>query len=180
MNALVMNCSPVRTGATAEIAGIIAECLGKRFRVKAVCIDDFDFGFCKGCRSCHSTAKCVQDDGVGQVIADFDWADAIVLVSPSYWADVPGQFKSFIDRCTPWCNTHEPHAALKPGKRGYAVALRTGPSQKECLGIIGTIEHFFGHMEIEPRGRLALCSVECRKDAKNRSEEIRAFAEGIE
>jgi multimeric flavodoxin WrbA len=55
MNALVINCSPVRDGATADI---------------------------------------------------------VVSVSPSYWADIPGQFKVFIDRCTPWCNTHEPHAKL--------------------------------------------------------------------
>lgn len=52
---LVMNCSLVRNGATAEIVNIV------------------------------------------------------ISVSPSYWADIPGQFKVFIDRCTPWCNTHEPH-----------------------------------------------------------------------
>ena len=44
MNALVINCSPVRNGATADI---------------------------------------------------------VVSVSPSYWADMPGQFKVFIDWCTP-------------------------------------------------------------------------------
>ena len=38
------------------------------------------------------------------------------IITPSYWADIPGQFKAFIDRCTPWCNTHEPHATIKPGK----------------------------------------------------------------
>ena len=29
MNALVMNCSPVRSGATAEIVHIVSECLKK-------------------------------------------------------------------------------------------------------------------------------------------------------
>ena len=47
----------------------------------------------------------------------------IVSVAPSYWADVPGQFKAFIDRCTPWSNTHEPHASLGGGKRGGAMEL---------------------------------------------------------
>ena len=55
MKVLVMNCSPVRNGATAEIVNIV------------------------------------------------------ISVSPSYRADIPGQFKGFIDRCTPWCNTHEPN-----------------------------------------------------------------------
>ena len=74
MKVLIMNCSPVRNGATAEIANIV------------------------------------------------------ISVSPSYWADVPGQFKSFIDRCTPWCNTHEPHAKISSGrfhlKMGFAEVNR--------------------------------------------------------
>ena len=37
-------------------------------------------------------------------------------------------FNSFIDRVTPWCNTHEPHAAIKQGKRGYAIARIQGTS----------------------------------------------------
>ena len=37
-------------------------------------------------------------------------------MSPLYWADIPGQFKAFIDRCTPWCNTHEPHAKISSGR----------------------------------------------------------------
>jgi len=52
---------------------------------------------------------------------------------------VPGQFKAFIDRCTPWCNTHEPHATIGAGKKGYAVTLRTGPSMRECLRLVESI-----------------------------------------
>ena len=64
MNTLIVNCSPVRNGATAEIAAIAAESLKDRFEVRSICIDDFSFGFCRGCRTCHSTAKCVQSDDV--------------------------------------------------------------------------------------------------------------------
>ena len=179
MNALIVNCSPVRTGATAAIAGIIAEQLSGGCTVRAVCIDDYRFGFCRGCRSCHATAECVQDDDVDALMDEFDRADVIVCVSPSYWADVPGQFKAFIDRCTPWCNTHAPHRALAAGKRGYAVALRTGPGMKECMRVIGSIEHFYGHLEIECRGSLGLCGVERREDALDRRDEIAAFCERI-
>ena len=175
MNALIINCSPVRDGATAEIAGIIAGQLSTRAAVRSVCIDDYRFDFCRGCRSCHQTAACVMRDDVEALMREFERADIVVCVSPSYWADVPGQFKAFIDRCTPWCNTHEPHAALSPGKKGYAVALRTGPGMKECERIIGTIEHFYGHLEISCRGHLGLCGVEYREAAEARREEIEAF-----
>ena len=179
MNALVINCSPVRNGATAEIVRIIAQELSERYDVKSICIDDYDFGFCKGCRSCHNTARCVQHDDFDLAAEELERADIIVSVAPSYWADVPGQFKAFIDRFTPWCNTHEPHASLSKGKRGYAVALRTGPSMPECQRIIGTIEHFYGHLEIECCGSLGLCSVEYKEAVEPRKDEIIAFCEKI-
>ena len=47
MNALIVNCSPVRNGATAEIAGIIARQLSEYFAVQSVCIDDYRFAFCR-------------------------------------------------------------------------------------------------------------------------------------
>lgn len=59
MNALIINCSPVRTGATSEIVKIVMEQLSARYDVKGICIDDYSFTFCRGCRSCHSTANVV-------------------------------------------------------------------------------------------------------------------------
>ena len=179
MNALVINCSPVRTGATAEIVNIVSETLSHKYHTKSVCIDDYKFNFCTGCRNCHTTAKCFQNDDVGLLMNEFEWADIIVSVSPSYWADIPGQFKAFVDRCTPWCNTHEPHAAVSAGKKGYAIALRTGPSMRECDKIIGSIEHFYGHLEIECCGSIGLCSVEYKEDVKPREDEILALCKQI-
>ena len=179
MKALIVNCSPVKTGATAEITRIVSEQLADRMTVRSICIDDYQFGFCRGCRSCHLSAKCILDDDIPLIMKEFDQADVIICVSPSYWADIPGQFKAFIDRFTPWCNTHEPHASLSKGKRGYAVALRTGPSMPECQRIIGTIEHFYGHLEIECCGSLGLCSVEYKEAVEPRKDEIIAFCEKI-
>lgn len=175
MNILVVNCSPVKNGATAEIVRLTGQFCGGGNCVRTVCIDDYRISYCKGCRSCHTTARCVQQDDAETLMAQYEWADRIVSVSPSYWADVPGQFKVFIDRCTPWCNTHEPHASISGGKKGYTVALRTGPGMPECERIIATIEHFYGHLEIEAAGRLGLCSVECREDVAARTDEIQAF-----
>lgn len=175
MNILMINCSPVRDGATAEIGKLAASILGRDNPVRSICIDDYTIKLCRGCRSCHKTAQCFQQDDVPKVMAELEWADRILAISPSYWADIPGQFKVFIDRCTPWCNTHEPHAKLSPGKKGYAIALRTGPSMPECERIIGSIEHFYGHLEIKASGHLGLCSVEYREDVAARREEIEAF-----
>ena len=179
MKALVINCSPVRTGATAKICETISNEIASRYETKSVCIDDYDFAYCKGCRSCHTTAKCVMEDDSQKLMAEIDAADIIVSVAPSYWADIPGQFKAFIDRCTPWCNTHEPHATVKSGKKGYAVALRTGPGMHECERIIGSIEHYYGHLEIECSAHLGLTSVEYKEDLEPRMDEIIEFAASI-
>lgn len=179
MNVLVMNCSPVRNGATAEIVKIVSDSLKNRCNVKNICIDDFTIGFCKGCRVCHATAKCIQQDDVKKVISEYEWADIIISIAPSYWADVPGQFKVFIDRCTPWCNTHEPHAAISKGKKGYAIALRTGSNMRECERIIETIKHFYGHLEIACCGSLGLCSVKFRNDVEQKKQEILDFCSQI-
>ncbi len=40
------------------------------------------------------------------------------------------------------------------------LALRTGPGMPECERIIGSIEHFYGHLEIESAGHLGLASIE--------------------
>ena len=181
MKALIINCSPVRTGATAEIVKLVSEQLSAKYSVKSICIDDYSFSFCRGCRSCHNTAKCVMSDAtvIESIMDEYDEADIIVSVSPSYWADVPGQFKAFIDRCTPWCNTHEPHSTIKPGKKGYAIALRTGPNMPECERIIGSIEHFYGHLEIECLGHLGLTSIESKTDVGPRKKEIMEFCKNI-
>lgn len=85
----------------------------------------------------------------------------------------------FIDRCTSWCNTHEPHAMISPGKKGYAIALRTGSNMIECKHIIESIEHFYGHLEIECCGGLGLCSVERREAVEPRKGEIIEFCNKI-
>lgn len=119
----------------------------------------------------HMEKQCI----VGSMMAEFAWADIIVSVSPSYWTDIPGQYKAFIDRCTPWCNTHEPHKTIPLGKKGYAIALRTGPGMKECERIISSIEQFYGHLEIECCGHLGLCSVEYKEALEGRMDEIESF-----
>ena len=180
MNALILNCSPVRDGATAEIVRIVSQAVSARMQTKCVSIDDYDFRFCKGCRRCHETAECIiPPDGAGLLMEEFAAADVIVCVSPSYWADIPGQFKAFIDRCTPWYNTHEPHKSLPAGKKGYAAALRTGPNRKECERIIGSIEHFYGHLEIECCGSLCLTGIETKDDLSGRTAEIETFCAKI-
>ncbi len=175
MKALILNCSPVKNGATAEICNIAVSVLKEKYTVDTACIDDYSFSYCKGCRVCHNTAKCVQRDDVEYLMRKLAENDILVLVSPSYWGDVPGQFKAFIDRCTPWCNTHEPYAELPRGKKGYCITLRTGSGIAESERVASSIEHFYGHLNIEAAGKLCLTNIEYRMNVEAKRSEIIRF-----
>lgn len=70
------------------------------------------------------------------------------MASPSYWGDVTGQLKVFIDRCTPYSNTNLRRPERTLNIKGVAVAIRAGNSKGESLNLIHTIEHFLGHLDI--------------------------------
>ena len=95
MKALVINCSPVRTGATAEIVKTVCTELSSRYDTKSICIDDYKFAFCKGCRSCHATAKCVMPDA--SVICD-------IMNDCSSGMNLPELFLCFVEiNCSGAC-----------------------------------------------------------------------------
>ena len=66
MKILVINCSPVRNGATAEIVNIVSSYMEKENEVKSICIDDYNIQFCKGCRTCHQDVYKRQNMGCAQ------------------------------------------------------------------------------------------------------------------
>ena len=73
----------------------------------------------------------------------------------------------------------DPHAIISSGKKGYTIVLRTGPNMPECEKIIGSIEHFYGHLEIECKGHLGLTSIEYKTDVEPRKQEIIDFCKNI-
>lgn len=75
MNILVINCSPVKNGATAEIVKLVSEHVNDGNNVRTLCIDDYEVNYCKGCRRCHETAECFQEDDVKKIMGQYEWAD---------------------------------------------------------------------------------------------------------
>ena len=49
----------------------------------------------------------------------------------------------------------------------------------ECERVIGSIEHFHGHLEIESCGKLDLCSVEYKEEVAAGIDEIKYFCSMI-
>lgn len=54
---------------------------------------------CQGCCTCKTTSDtCVLKDDLTEVLKAVKEADAVVLSTPVYFGDIPGQVKCFIDR----------------------------------------------------------------------------------
>lgn len=141
--------SPREKGNTAFIVDqVVTGMTEKGIDVKRYGLGALNINYCRGCHSCKETRRCVQRDDMDLVIQDLFEADIVLVASPSYWGDVTGQLKVFIDRCTPLCNAKTGETSVPPGKVGVAVAIRAGQSVSENQHIIDTIEHFFGHLGI--------------------------------
>ncbi|MEH2933880.1 flavodoxin family protein [Acutalibacter sp. JLR.KK004] len=166
MRILLLNLSPKNYGATQEILKTLQEAAPKEAETELVCLGDWDIRYCKGCKACYKIRACVVQDDMRALMDKVEAADVLVLAAPSYWADVPGVCKSFIDRCTPYSDTNpDPDGPrLRAGKRCYGIALRTGVRPMECEHILGTIEHWCGHMGITFSEGVFFCQIEGKSD----------------
>jgi len=59
---------------------------------------------CMDCKKCHKTHRCAQQDDIQEIHQKLIRADGIVLGSPTYFDNVSGTMKNFMDRCLPFCS----------------------------------------------------------------------------
>jgi len=180
---VLINGSPHRNGSTDELVSLFVSFLNNdSFESQVINLSDYKINYCTGCTTCYETMECFQKDDFQKIMLAIGKADIIVMISPSYWADITGTLKVFIDRCTSYCNTRKTHATLSKDKIGFAIALRTGQNPKECLHIIESINHFYGHMEIsfEDNYNMYLCGINRGSDDINKHKtQIEQFADLI-
>ena len=69
--------------------------------VKLVAVDA-DVHYCLGCNSCSKEGRCTRRDGMDEVRALIDSADAIAVATPIFFATVPAVLKTLLDRCQPY------------------------------------------------------------------------------
>lgn len=102
---------------------------------------------CSGCGGCYFAHKCIVKDDMQGIYKKLEKADAIVLGSPTYFANVTSLMKSFIDRCLP--------LYLSEKLKGKKVALVTvGNFKKEEVRYL---DNFDPEVAVKtPEGRKSL------------------------
>ena len=81
---------------------------------------------CIGCDRCKENFTCIYSDDLARISSALDTADAVLVVSPIYFAGVPSQFKAVLDRFQPyfWKRQQQIEQGRPlPAKRALYVAL---------------------------------------------------------
>ncbi|GAW93354.1 flavodoxin family protein [Calderihabitans maritimus] len=101
-------------------------------------LSDYNIKPCLSCNKCLRRPQCsITDDDMSLLADKLLKADAIILGSPVYWANVTGLMKNFMDR-TRWLHMTKNFLAGKVGAAVTHAGLRNG-GQEVCLQIM---EHF--------------------------------------
>ena len=181
MKALCIIGSPRNNGSTAYLVDqVIKGMQEKGIEIARYCLGSCKINYCLGCKECYVAGKCVQCDDMNKIIDDFKESDIIVIGTPDYWGDITGQLKVFFDRNTPYANTNDNRIPMKKKRYGIAISVREGKTERENLVILDSLEHYFGHMEIEPVGRLSVTQTSTLQDLlmKHQSEIAKAYELG--
>ena len=141
MKILAINGSPRAGGNTEIIQREVLRTLDAAgWETEAVRIGGTPLRGCLGCRKCFKNAdhQCVmKEDAFNEIFAQVLEADALLLGSPTFYTDVSGEMKAFIDRTGYVAAANG--RALK-GKIGAAVsAVRRGGS----IHAVDTMNHLF-------------------------------------
>jgi multimeric flavodoxin WrbA len=168
MNALCIIGSPKTNGSTSRLVDrVIQGMKSRKIVVSSYFLNDMNINYCKGCEVCEVDRKCVQADDMNLLIDAICESDIVLLASPSYWGDVTGQMKTFIDRSLPLCNAKTGETPVPKGKFGVAVAVRAGNSKEENQHIVDTFKHYFGHLGIQPIAVLTAEGIRSVSDIEN-------------
>lgn len=146
MKVLGISGSMRREGNTAQLIKLILErCESAGIKTKFISLAGKKILPCLGCEKCRDEEWCViENDDWGEVMKKVLECEVLVIGSPTYYYDVCGQVKNFIDRTYSLY-----HNRKLSGRKGVAVAVH---STKGADRTIETLEGFLGTHEFSSLG----------------------------
>lgn len=144
--------SPRRHGNSTALASIICDRLaGAGGEVRTHHLNSLSFKGCQACGACKMRSEsCVLEDDLRQVLADFAWADFVILATPVYWGEVTAQLKGFLDRIysflTPDFMTAEKKHRLAGPKKLVFIQSQGADSEEFFADIFPRYNGFFSQL----------------------------------
>ena len=136
---LAVNGSPRAQGNTAHMLQSVLEvCAAAGHEIELYQAGGKPVRGCLACGSCgNHPGRCVSDDWVNELYPKMAQADAIILGSPTYFADLTPELKAVIDRTGYMCRRDGMRFSRKIGA-GVSAVRRAG-----SIHVLDSINHFF-------------------------------------
>jgi multimeric flavodoxin WrbA len=149
MKVLGISGSMRKDGNTARLINtILKRCEIAGLETEFVSLSGKEIKPCLGCEKCKERDWCViQDDDWGEVMKKVLDCEVLVIGSPTYYYDICGHLKNFIDRSYSLY-----HERLLAGRKGVAVAVC---AHKGATRTIETLESFLNTHEFSYLGCVA-------------------------
>ena len=146
MKVLGLSGSMRKEGNTAHLIKVILKrCEDAGIKTEFVSLAGKRINPCLGCEKCKKTKWCtIEKDDWGKIAEKVLDCEVLVIGSPTYYYDVNGQLKNFIDRTYSFY-----HDRKLAGRRGIAVAVH---ASKGATRTVQTIEGFLSTHEFSSLG----------------------------
>jgi multimeric flavodoxin WrbA len=146
MKVLGISGSMRKEGNTADLVNaVLGRCKDAGIETEFVSLSGKKIHPCLGCEKCKEKKWCViENDDWGTVVNKILDCDVLVIGSPTYYYDVCGHLKNFIDRT--YSLYHDRKLA---GRKGVAVAVQ---AHKGANRTIQTLEGFLSTHEFSSLG----------------------------
>lgn len=173
MNVLILNGSAKKNGTVSKILEEIRSNLSESANVELVNVYDLKFKPCLGCMKCRTTNTCILPQDDAHLFAEkINKCDAIIVGTPTYWANMNGLLKMLFDRVVPVFMGESPLGipqAKQKGKQAVIVTACTSPFPFNIIagqssGAIRAVK------EVLHSGGFKIMGTICQAGTKNRKD----------
>jgi multimeric flavodoxin WrbA len=111
--------------------------------IELIQLSNFDIKPCNGCDYCRDTGECKIQDDMQRIYPKLKDADVLIIGSPTYFWNVSGLIKNFMDRCLPLY-----YKKALDGKIGASIAVSEINGQNQTLSAISGFFQLMGIREV--------------------------------
>jgi multimeric flavodoxin WrbA len=160
-----------------------AENLGSQ--VQTFALNKLNFRGCQGCMTCKTKLdKCVLEDDLTQVLDAIHEADVLVIATPTYFAEISSQLKTFMDRtysylASDYLSNPKP-SRLSPGKKLVFIQTQGQPDETIFTDIFTRYEGIFKWYGFGDTHLIRACGVGQVEDPSSQKEAIKLAVETAE
>ena len=178
--------SPRPKGNSASIAKHFCETAEKLgSQVKTFALNKLNFCGCQGCMTCKTKLdKCVLKDDLAEVLDAIREADVLVLATPTYFADVSSQLKTFMDRTFSYLAsdylTNPNPSRLQPGKQLVFIQTQGMDDENVFADVFPRYEGFFKWYGFGDTHLIRTCGIGQLDDPASQEEAIKLAGETAE